>query len=182
MNQNLDRRQKHVKSNCHNSSDWSKSWRGWRLGWQKWNPQGRILVMHIFLYLFYRTRESGYGPASPNLPTDQNVVDFSPLHALFRKILRNRMLASSLVADPGFPRGHGANPRGYQPIIWPNFPKNCMKMKKFCQPPRSTNAPRGLVASLLEGFLSWSVLSSLDPRLRSRFMTSIENLLVSLAS
>ena len=35
------------------------------------------------------------------------------------------------VADPGFPRGGGANPKGggRQPIIWPIFPKNCMKMK-----------------------------------------------------
>ena len=37
------------------------------------------------------------------------------------------------MADPGFPRGGGANPKGggRQPIIWPIFPKNCMKMKKF---------------------------------------------------
>ena len=36
------------------------------------------------------------------------------------------------VADPGFPRGGGANPKGgRQPIIWPIFPENCMKMKKF---------------------------------------------------
>ena len=37
------------------------------------------------------------------------------------------------VADPGFPRGGDANPKGggRQPIIWPIFPENCMKMKKF---------------------------------------------------
>ena len=37
------------------------------------------------------------------------------------------------MADPGFPRGGGANPKGggCQPIIWPTFPENCMKMKKF---------------------------------------------------
>ena len=36
------------------------------------------------------------------------------------------------VADLGFPRGGGANPKGgRQLIIWPIFPKNCMKMKKF---------------------------------------------------
>ena len=36
------------------------------------------------------------------------------------------------VADPGFPRGGGANPKGgRQPIIWSIFPENCMKMKKF---------------------------------------------------
>ena len=36
------------------------------------------------------------------------------------------------VADPGFPRGGDANfGGGRQPIIWPIFPKNCMKMKKF---------------------------------------------------
>ena len=38
----------------------------------------------------------------------------------------------SAVADPGFPRGGGANPKGgRQPIIWPIFAENCMKMKKF---------------------------------------------------
>ena len=37
------------------------------------------------------------------------------------------------VADPGFPRGGGANLKGWgrQPIIWPIIPKNCMNMKKF---------------------------------------------------
>ena len=36
------------------------------------------------------------------------------------------------MADPGFPRGGGANPKGgHQHIIWPIFAKNCMKMKKF---------------------------------------------------
>ena len=38
------------------------------------------------------------------------------------------------VADPGFPRGGGANPKGggkCQPIIWQSLPENCMKMKKF---------------------------------------------------
>ena len=42
--------------------------------------------------------------------------------------------ATKTVADQGFPRGGGANSqrgRGRQPIIWPTFPKNCMKMKKF---------------------------------------------------
>ena len=33
------------------------------------------------------------------------------------------------VADPGFLRGR--QPRGRQPIIWPIFPENCMKIKKF---------------------------------------------------
>ena len=37
------------------------------------------------------------------------------------------------MTDPGFPRGEGANPKGggRQPIIWPIFPENCMKIKKF---------------------------------------------------
>ena len=36
------------------------------------------------------------------------------------------------VADPGFPRGGGANcPGGCQHTILPNFPKNCMKLKEF---------------------------------------------------
>ena len=34
-------------------------------------------------------------------------------------------------ADPGFPVGGGANPRGgRQHTILPNFPKNCMKLRK----------------------------------------------------
>ena len=40
--------------------------------------------------------------------------------------------ATCAVADPGFPRGGGANsPRGRQHMILPNFPKNCMKLKEF---------------------------------------------------
>ena len=35
---------------------------------------------------------------------------------------------SRLVADPGFPGN--ANPERGQPIIRPNFPENCMKIKK----------------------------------------------------
>ena len=40
------------------------------------------------------------------------------------------------VADPGFPRGGGANSPGggRQHMILPNFPKNCMKLKEF-EPP-----------------------------------------------
>ena len=36
------------------------------------------------------------------------------------------------VADPGFPRGGGANsPGGHQHTILQKFPKNCMKLKEF---------------------------------------------------
>ena len=39
------------------------------------------------------------------------------------------------VADPGFPRGGGANfPGGCQHMILPNFIKNCMKLKEFGPP------------------------------------------------
>ena len=39
------------------------------------------------------------------------------------------------VADPGFPRGGGANhPGGRQRTILPKFPKNCMKLKEFGPP------------------------------------------------
>ena len=40
------------------------------------------------------------------------------------------------VADPGFPRGGGANSPGggRQHTILPNFPKNCMKLKEFRPP------------------------------------------------
>ena len=40
-----------------------------------------------------------------------------------------------LWADPGFPRGGGANPPGKpQHTILPNFTKNCMKLKEFGLP------------------------------------------------
>ena len=36
------------------------------------------------------------------------------------------------MADPGFPRGGGANsPGGCQHTILPKFPKNCIKSKEF---------------------------------------------------
>ena len=39
------------------------------------------------------------------------------------------------MADPGFPRGRGANsPRGRQHTILPHFPKNCMILKEFGPP------------------------------------------------
>ena len=41
------------------------------------------------------------------------------------------------VADPGFPRGGGANSPGgggRQHTILPKFPKNCMKLKEFGPP------------------------------------------------
>ena len=39
------------------------------------------------------------------------------------------------VADPGFPRGGGANsPGGRQHMILPIFPENCMKLKEFGPP------------------------------------------------
>ena len=45
-----------------------------------------------------------------------------------------------VAADPGFPRGV-ANPKeGCQPIIWPTFAENCMKMKKIG--PRGGGQPK----------------------------------------
>ena len=45
------------------------------------------------------------------------------------------MHRTKAVADPGFPRGGGANsPGGRQHTILPNFPKNCMKLKEFGPP------------------------------------------------
>ena len=46
--------------------------------------------------------------------------------------LANGLYCLTAVADPGFPRGGGANsPGGCQHTILPNFPKNCMKLKEF---------------------------------------------------
>ena len=43
-----------------------------------------------------------------------------------------KYLTDITVADPGFPRGGGANSKGgRQHTILPNFPKNCMKLKEF---------------------------------------------------
>ena len=54
-------------------------------------------------------------------------------------------MCTCAVADAGFPRGGALIPKGggCQPIIWPIFPINCMKIKKFwaagarvpCAPP-----------------------------------------------
>ena len=87
------------------------------------------------------------------------------------------------VADPGFPRGGGVNPKGgRQPIIWPIFPENCMKMKKFgAGGARGTRAPpldpplqAGVAAASLAGSLAakkitnGSVIHSKWCRSRSR--------------
>ena len=46
-------------------------------------------------------------------------------------------------ADPGFPRGGGANPPGgHQHTILPKFPEKCMKLKEFG--PRGTARPSRL--------------------------------------
>ena len=53
---------------------------------------------------------------------------------LFARRLLFKLLGNMLsVADPGFPRGEGANSPGggRQHTILPNFPKNCMKLKEF---------------------------------------------------
>ena len=44
------------------------------------------------------------------------------------------------VAEPGFPRGGGANSGGCQHTILSKFPKNCMKLKEF-GPPGGTRVP-----------------------------------------
>ena len=48
------------------------------------------------------------------------------------------------MADPGFPRGGGANsPGGHQHTIFPNVPKNCMELKEF-GPPEGACVPCAL--------------------------------------
>ena len=54
------------------------------------------------------------------------------------KITKSNILQISIrknsivqVADPGFPRGTPRPKGGRQPIIWSNFPENCMKMEKL---------------------------------------------------
>ena len=46
------------------------------------------------------------------------------------------------VADPGFPRGGGANPQGWGTnlLFGQKFPENCMKMKEF-GPRRGARVP-----------------------------------------
>ena len=50
-------------------------------------------------------------------------------------------LPAGSVADPGFPRGGGTNPKGGQHTILPNFPKNCIKLKEFGLGGRINHAP-----------------------------------------
>ena len=49
---------------------------------------------------------------------------------LTKFIDRNNFIFKKAVADPGFPRGGGANPKGGVPTYYlANFSQNCMKMK-----------------------------------------------------
>ena len=69
---------------------------------------------------------------TPTLTHTQTLRVNKPLMELIPLLLRLAKGAVCVVANPGFPRGGGANPKGgHQPIIWPIFPENCMKMKKF---------------------------------------------------
>ena len=48
---------------------------------------------------------------------------------------RSKLCIRRTVADPGFPRGGGANHPGWrQHKILPNFPENYMKLKEFGPP------------------------------------------------
>ena len=48
--------------------------------------------------------------------------------------------------DQGFPVGGGANPRGRQHMILPNFAKNCIKLRKFW----AVGRPRSATVSLIK--------------------------------
>ena len=91
------------------------------------------------------------------------------------------------MADPGFPLGGGANPRGgRQHTILPNFPKNCMELKEFglgggvqnftmyirqwvldCRKPRN-------ISNDFKG-IRWRILDFLQGRLRAN---SLQNTLM----
>ena len=60
------------------------------------------------------------------------IIRFSTLLLFCQSFFTEHSDLSS-VADLGFPRGAGANPKGggHERIIWPIFPENCMKTKKF---------------------------------------------------
>ena len=62
-----------------------------------------------------------------------HLVAATPTRTVGKRAVRS-LLECFLVtgADPGFPVGGGANPLGgRQHTILPNFPKNCMKLRKF---------------------------------------------------
>ena len=63
-------------------------------------------------------------------PSNLRTNVFSITCSFFVKFCKNRMSAG---ADPGFPIGGGANPRGegHQHTNLPDFPKNYMKLRKF---------------------------------------------------
>ena len=55
-------------------------------------------------------------------------------HHMYYNWLQTKKYQCTIVTDPGFPRGGGANSPGgggRQHTILPNFPKNCMKLKEF---------------------------------------------------
>ena len=59
-------------------------------------------------------------------PTFASRFNFLPHHTLYSYICRFDLS----VADPGFQVGGGANPPGQHTIL-PDFPQNCMKLKKI---------------------------------------------------
>ena len=56
----------------------------------------------------------------------------------FVQVLMNK-ITLWILGDPGFPRGGANLLRRCQPTIWPIFPKNCIRMKKFW--PRRRGVP-----------------------------------------
>ena len=63
---------------------------------------------------------------------ESNSMIFHQLNDFSLANEKSTILACMPVADPGFPRGGCANPRGRgQHTILPNFPKKCMKLKEF---------------------------------------------------
>ena len=96
----------------------------------------KVLSLYIYIYIgFWCTikRNSPGIPWSPVLCVSSAVSILVVVKFIWfseENYLKFSLLCS--VADPGSPRGGGANSRGgRQHTILPNFPKNCMKLKEF---------------------------------------------------
>ena len=94
------------------------------------NSTNRLVSLHFQIYLmtiFDRsiTSGEGYSLKKYSLWSTGRLSRFKPLQEVWKNCGVSESYQTG--ADPGFARG-GANPRGCQAIIRPNFPENYMNI------------------------------------------------------